>query len=93
MLTAILRELISNALRHGHPHHLLVRLQPAGNLLQLQLTQYGPCQNPELWQEGFGLRSLRGRLHELGGSMSLSRVEPEQLNFRLLIPFDQGVVA
>lgn len=93
MLTAILRELVSNALRHGLPRHLLIRLQPAGDLLQLQLTQYGPCPNPELWQEGFGLRSLRGRLHELGGSMSLFRPEPEQISFRLLIPVNQGVVA
>lgn len=93
MLTAILRELVSNALRHGQPRHLQIELQPEGELLHLLLTQHGPCKAPEQWQEGFGLRSLRGRLHELGGSMSLSQPEPEQLSFRLRIPVNQGVMA
>jgi len=73
-LLQILRELLSNALRHSGARHIRVSLQAqAGDLIELTVTDDGigfdPAQNSG---SGRGLRNLAARAREVGGQFEIA---------------------
>ncbi|MDP2004818.1 MAG: histidine kinase [Rubrivivax sp.] len=68
-LTRVLRELVSNALYHGHASHIDVGLSLRGPLLVLQVADDGEGRAPETWSHGLGLGGVRKRVKLLGGEV------------------------
>jgi len=72
VLERALREGITNALKHARPSAISVQVAAEGARLTLDLTDDGQTPPPEQWREGRGLRGMRQRLGELGGSLGLA---------------------
>lgn len=68
-LTRVVREGISNALRHARPTRIEVRAkQDARGILSIRLHNDGQVAPLAQWPEGRGRQILRNRLAEIGGS-------------------------
>jgi signal transduction histidine kinase len=68
-LTRVLRELVSNALYHGHATRIDVELQLEGSRLLLRVADDGSGSRPEAWAHGLGLGGVRKRMKLLGGEV------------------------
>jgi signal transduction histidine kinase len=74
-LTRVLRELVSNALFHGHASRVEVLLQLQNGRLLLRVADDGEGQAPETWSHGLGLGGVRKRVKLMGGRVAW-RVQP-----------------
>ena len=87
-LRRVIREAITNALRHGQPSYIQVTLQLDGQQLCCQIVN-DYINTPVADKEGRGKNNMRERITELGGHTSES-VSPEisqyQINWELPIP-------
>ena len=74
-LESVVRELITNALKHASPDYIEIHTQidQSSNRLSLSVANNGAVANSNSWKDGYGLRNMRGRLEELGGSLSIHR--------------------
>ncbi|WP_028009224.1 sensor histidine kinase [Solimonas flava] len=86
-LARVLREAISNALRHAHPTLIEVRLSSEHGQLLLSITNDGSCRPPQQWRSGNGLRSMRSRTQKLGGELHIHG-EAGRVVLRLRVPLD-----
>ncbi|HRC39005.1 MAG TPA: ATP-binding protein, partial [Rubrivivax sp.] len=75
-LTRVLRELVSNALYHGHATRVDVRLSLEGGRLLLQVVDDGAGRDPQGWAHGLGLGGVRKRVKLLGGEVRWSNHQP-----------------
>jgi signal transduction histidine kinase len=68
----IVREAIVNASWHGHARHIDVVVGGCGSRWTLTISDDGTGIKPEQLEHpaGFGLRTMRARAHELGGSLT-----------------------
>jgi len=77
-LLCIVRELVSNALRHGRATYVAVAGSVEENVLMISVKDNGggfdPASCPGPAQGHFGLEGIRGRVQRLGGSFSLTSV-------------------
>lgn len=84
-LGSLLREALTNVLKHATPTRVGIHIGSDGAALTLTVTNDGARSDPSTWQEGYGLRSMRGRLHDLGGTLSLG-AEGREVRLCLSIP-------
>jgi signal transduction histidine kinase len=83
-LGSALREAVTNALKHAAPKKMDVQIASDAEGLYLTVSNDGTHNDPVHWQEGYGLRSIRGRLHDMGGTLAISkRDEGVALNMRI----------
>ncbi len=75
-LTRILRELVSNALYHGHATRIDVALHLEGASLSLKVSDDGQGRDPHLWSHGLGLGGVRKRVKSLGGTVQWTERQP-----------------
>ncbi|MBK9683365.1 MAG: histidine kinase [Betaproteobacteria bacterium] len=75
-LTRVLRELVSNALYHGHATRVDVRLSLEGGRLLLRVVDDGAGRDPQGWAHGLGLGGVRKRVKLLGGEVRWSNHQP-----------------
>ncbi|MDX5299042.1 MAG: hypothetical protein LPK85_08840, partial [Gammaproteobacteria bacterium] len=80
-LTRILREALSNALRHARPERIRVELRQRGD--QLELLVDNDVNAPVSTTPGRGTLIMQARVAELGGELSLSQGERWQLVCRV----------
>lgn len=71
-LTQILRELVSNALKHAEPTLLEVMVWIEAGCLQIRIANDGRVKPPHNWKSGIGLKTLEKRIKQLGGQLSIS---------------------
>ena len=69
-LHRIVREAISNVIRHAQAHRLRVRVRAAGNELRLELTDDGSGTAVGNPHPGTGMRNMRERAAELAGDIA-----------------------
>lgn len=73
-LTRVLREALSNALRHAQPEQLSVTLTlSAGNVLEVAVENDGQLPPAEGWHPGRGCQIMRQRVEGLTGNVSWQR--------------------
>ncbi len=70
-LARVLREALSNALRHAQPSRIAIDVTIAGQALEITLLNDGATLPPEQWRSGLGLRGMDQRMQRLGGSLTL----------------------
>jgi signal transduction histidine kinase len=75
-LTRVLRELVSNALFHGHASRVDVTLLLEGPRLTLSVADDGAGRDPQAWAHGLGLGGVRKRVKALGGTVHWSENQP-----------------
>lgn len=74
-LVRILREAISNALRHARPMCLRVHLEYRSAELVVEVSNDGVETLPHEWQPGIGLRGMRARAQRMGGQLQIERLD------------------
>lgn len=67
----IAQEALSNAIQHAHAERVRVRLQRAGDGLQLQITDDGTGFDPLNGHHGLGLAGMRERALLVGGTIEI----------------------
>lgn len=72
MLEAVQRELITNALKHANPGLITAVIHLDKNQLTFSIANDGTMTDPLAWKEGYGLRNMRSRLGEIGGSLDMA---------------------
>jgi signal transduction histidine kinase len=83
----IAMEALANAARHAHAHHCSVRLSADGQF-RLEVTDDGTGIVPGA-RSGVGLAAMQERATEVGGSCTVSAVEPSGTRVVALLPLDQ----
>jgi signal transduction histidine kinase len=75
-LNQLIREMVANAVRHGHADQITIVLEREGNQLSLSVSDNGVGMQAALSRAGRPGNarpwSLDERVHELGGTLSLS---------------------
>lgn len=69
-LFRIMREAVTNALRHGHAHRLRIRIRQAGSDLVIDVTDDGPGLANQQAPNGRGSRNMRQRAAALHGQIA-----------------------
>ncbi len=92
-LGRVLREAVSNALRHAHPCHALVEAELDGGRLRLCLRHDGTCTDPGAWSAGRGISNMQLRLAQFGGDIAWRLEDGEWLSARWNVPFQTEVDA
>ncbi len=87
----VVRELMLNSVKHGHAHHLRVIVGRKEQDLGIEVIDDGVGFTPsalggEAKSGGFGLFSIRERLHHLGGRLQVESAPGQGTRVSLLIP-------
>ncbi len=69
-LSQVIREAVSNALKHAEPDRLEIGFTRSNRKLHVVITNDGKVSPPETWQAGTGLKSMQERAGALGGEMA-----------------------
>ena len=85
-LTRILRELVSNALYHGHAGRVEVDFVLEGGALMLQVADDGEGADPQAWAHGLGLGGVRKRVKLLGGRVEWRENAPRGIACAVQVP-------
>jgi two-component system, NarL family, sensor histidine kinase DesK len=82
VLATVLREAVTNMLRHSAVQHCRVQASQAGDTVRLQVTNDGVPRSARASRPGGGLENLTTRLRDVGGRLTI-RVIPRR-QFELL---------
>jgi signal transduction histidine kinase len=85
MLESVMREVITNALKHASPNSIQVAVEASSTGLKMDVENDGDIADPFTWQDGYGLRNIRGRMEELGGNLHISSSE-DKVRLTLAVP-------
>ena len=85
-LTRVLRELVSNALYHGHASRIEISFQLDGTGLNLSVADDGHGRAPQAWSHGLGLGGVRKRVKLLGGQVQWRENEPRGIVCEVRLP-------
>ncbi|MCU7844561.1 MAG: hypothetical protein KZQ93_12045 [Candidatus Thiodiazotropha sp. (ex Monitilora ramsayi)] len=69
-LTRMLREAVSNLLRHGAPNNVGIAVTHADGNLELQVNGDAVAEPVETWREGAGMAGIRSRAGEIGAHVA-----------------------
>lgn len=72
-LARVLREALTNALRHAAPEIVEISIEISPEHLIVHLSHDGNISAPEIWRVGKGLSNMRTRIAELGGRIEWRR--------------------
>ena len=71
-IVQLAREALSNAMRHGRPSVVVVRLKRDGQKATLVIEDNGTGFDPDSSSTGHGLRNMRERAQSLGGTLEVT---------------------
>ena len=75
-LVAVVREAVTNVVKHAHARQVEVEVRLTGDHVELHVADDGAGLPEVLGAEGNGLRNLRARAERLGGEMVVEPREP-----------------
>ena len=85
MLESVMREVITNALKHASPKSIQVAVEANETKMKVEVENDGEIADPLTWQDGYGLRNIRGRMEELGGNLNISS-NNDKVRLTLTVP-------
>jgi signal transduction histidine kinase len=85
-LERVLREAVTNALKHARPSKLGVLIEDTGDDVILTVDDDGPSSPPEHWRAGLGLRNQRARMAAIGGSLRYHALQPKGSRVEIRLP-------
>ena len=87
-LERVVREAVTNAIRHGGASVVRVRLSRAGSSVLVEVRDDGCGFAPDelACSAGFGLRSMRERVEVLGGTFAIESTSPGGTSVAVTIP-------
>jgi signal transduction histidine kinase len=85
-LERVLRETVTNALKHGQPTRLSVLAEDTGDEVQFTITDDGCGVDPALWRLGLGMRNQAARIAAFGGSLSYHAQRPRGTRVDIRLP-------
>ncbi len=68
-LGQVLREAVSNAIRHARPSHIRFYFRYTSGIFHMAIHNNGDCHDPASWNPGIGMMNMRRRIHELSGQI------------------------
>jgi signal transduction histidine kinase len=84
-LTRVLRELVSNALYHGHATRVAVTMSLEQGRFRLSVADDGEGRAPAAWSHGLGLGGVRKRVKQLGGRVEWRELSPRGIECELVV--------
>jgi signal transduction histidine kinase len=87
-IVRFVQEAVTNAARHAQADTLLIEVKREGDAVRVTAKDDG--KGAGSIREGNGLRGLRERFEELGGSFEIDRAEGSGLLLRALVPAKAG---
>jgi two-component system sensor histidine kinase UhpB len=72
-LYRVVQEGLSNAIRHGRPNRVSIRIAAAGDWIEARISDDGARAAGPPRPEGFGLSGMRERLAAVGGALDVRR--------------------
>lgn len=84
-ITQLLRETVSNALKHAAPAQLSLRFQMDASTLQILVGNDGRVSDPATWNAGTGLGSIQTRIARLGGDVRFELRDKPKLHNRVVL--------
>jgi signal transduction histidine kinase len=85
-LTRVLRELVTNALYHGHAGRIDVNMVLQGGALALCVVDDGQGRDPASWAHGLGMGGVRKRVKLLGGQVQWMERAPRGVVCEVQVP-------
>ena len=85
-LERILREAVSNAIRHSGASAMWVKIDLTEEELRLQIEDDGPTADISTWHPGRGLRNMQERARLSGGELERERRAPNGCRVRVRVP-------
>lgn len=92
-ITKIIRELISNMIKHSQSKHLACYFTARNKMLELTMDQIGNSHTPTEFHNGTGLNNIDTRLTEIFGSISSRQLiikDQISLRYRITIPLEKS---
>lgn len=88
-LFRIFQEALTNVAKHAHATWVGITLGADGDILTLEITDNGRGISPQDMNKpkSFGLRGIRERMRDLGGSLELARNSPQGTRVILRAPY------
>lgn len=83
-LGRVLREILTNALKHAHPKQFNAHFQVQGQWLHIRIGHDGTVKPLDSWTEGKGLPGIRNRILELHGQIHWELTD--SLEVRIAMP-------
>ncbi len=86
----ILQEALTNSIKHAHAKHIRIAAETGGGFLNLSLSDDGKGieGNPLDETSGNGIRNMRVRAEELGGTISITNRTDCGTEVQVRIPID-----
>lgn len=89
LIERALRESLTNALKHAAPGRVQIEVNLFADSISLRVVNDGGSTDPTQWVEGRGLRGMRQRLEELGGTLESRRLASGHSEFALQLPLGE----
>ncbi len=84
-LSQVIREAVSNALKHAEPNRLEIGIAVQEGRLQMCIMNDGKVSLPTAWQAGTGLNTMKKRIHGLGGHIQFRLTAMPQVKMQVLL--------
>ncbi|CAM3884387.1 sensor histidine kinase [Cohnella lubricantis] len=88
-LFRVLQEALTNVIRHSRATIVDVELRAENGNVEMRIRDNGELGLDRGIPEGFGLRSMRARLEEMGGSLIYRAVEPSGFEIVAVVPNEE----
>lgn len=86
VLFRVLQEALTNVIRHSRATEVDVELYGENGSVAMRIRDNGELGTDRSIREGFGLRSMRARLEEMGGSLVYRAAEPNGFEIVAAVP-------
>ena len=86
---AIVREALSNTVRHAHAHHVDISAHCEGQQLFVTVRDDGRGFHPKKVERGYGLRNMHDRARLLGGHLSIETAPNQGTTITLQAPLEE----
>jgi two-component system, NarL family, sensor histidine kinase DesK len=86
VLAIVLREAVTNVLRHSTARNCAIEASQKGTMVTLAVTNDGVSRSTKSGTGGQGLRNLTSRLEDIGGTLSTASSDDHQFSLSVVVP-------